>query len=343
MCCQIRVPPSFIVSKLEKNVVTDKGSQKTNYQKNSEKDIENVQITNVTIEVDKNSKDENLRKDSEFLAQRGVDIAFKGIKRNSAGEITAIKVEYDNGSGDKGNYQQKKTTAISPFRVSVSFGEEGLATIDILGKEEDTEKKNIFVFEALDEIGEHEDIIIKKGSSKSHVWMSSGDEDQKEVIIRKEDGKNKIFINGEEVDEDELHEHNATVFIHDEEGESDGNFSFHISSEDEGTSEKRIKVVKRKAKKGKSKDVFIIKDSDDDADIEVISEEDNGFFFVDNDGDGDPLYIVDGKEVSKKDARKLLKKQKDIATIDVRKGEAATKKYGEKAKNGVVEIITKKN
>ena len=56
------------------------------------------------------------------------------------------------------------------------------------------------------------------------------------------------------------------------------------------------------------------------------------------DGDGQPLIIVDGKEV------KSLKKVSpaDIKSITILKYGTAEKKYGEKGKNGVVEITTKK-
>jgi TonB family protein len=53
-----------------------------------------------------------------------------------------------------------------------------------------------------------------------------------------------------------------------------------------------------------------------------------------------PLFIVDGKEFDKSAAGEL--KPDDIKTVNVLKGEKATDKYGDKGKNGVVEIILKK-
>src|SRR5699024_1676932 len=52
-----------------------------------------------------------------------------------------------------------------------------------------------------------------------------------------------------------------------------------------------------------------------------------------------PLYIIDGKSVSK-DVLDQLNPDK-IASIDVLKDESAVKKYGEKGENGVVEITLK--
>ncbi|MFK7774686.1 MAG: TonB family protein [Saprospiraceae bacterium] len=52
-----------------------------------------------------------------------------------------------------------------------------------------------------------------------------------------------------------------------------------------------------------------------------------------------PLFIVDGVEFDKSTAGEL--KSDEIATVNVLKGEKATEKYGDKGKNGVVEITLK--
>lgn len=57
-------------------------------------------------------------------------------------------------------------------------------------------------------------------------------------------------------------------------------------------------------------------------------------------GTGAPLYIVDGKEISKAEMDNI--KPNDIESINVLKNESATKIYGDKGKNGVVEITIKK-
>jgi hypothetical protein len=55
----------------------------------------------------------------------------------------------------------------------------------------------------------------------------------------------------------------------------------------------------------------------------------------------DVLYIVDGKELQSGSMKDI--DPNTIKSINVLKGETATKLYGEKGKNGVIEIITKKN
>lgn len=57
--------------------------------------------------------------------------------------------------------------------------------------------------------------------------------------------------------------------------------------------------------------------------------------------DGDPLFVIDG-EVAAKDEMSGIKPE-DIVAIDVLRNASATAIYGEKGKNGVVLIKTKKN
>lgn len=54
-----------------------------------------------------------------------------------------------------------------------------------------------------------------------------------------------------------------------------------------------------------------------------------------------PLYVVDNKEMEKEQIQKLS--PDSIQSMNVLKGEEATKKHGDKGKNGVIEITTKKN
>jgi len=56
--------------------------------------------------------------------------------------------------------------------------------------------------------------------------------------------------------------------------------------------------------------------------------------------DADPLYVVDGKVMKNFD--ETLLESGTISSMSVLKGESATKKYGSKAKNGVIEITLKK-
>ncbi|MEW4925463.1 M56 family metallopeptidase [Algibacter sp. 2305UL17-15] len=55
--------------------------------------------------------------------------------------------------------------------------------------------------------------------------------------------------------------------------------------------------------------------------------------------DKNPIYMVDGKEITKEEAEKIPKE--NIEAIHVLKGEKAIEKYGDNGKNGVIEITLK--
>ena len=364
----------FIVTQDSKTTIEEstKADLKTNISSTK------VRITNITIEVDKNSTDENLKKDSKFVEDNhNIKIDFKGIKRNSAGEITAIKVVYDNGSGDKGNYQQKKSEGISPFKIAMTFNDDGLATIDILGQEElHTHKNKTMVWVSDDDDGEREVIEIKKHGQHKNVWVSDsgkkhkivkieGDGDHtmiwngmeeigehQDIKIVVEDGTEKYFLNGKEVEKEELEEMEFDVILNGD--EKNGDVKVHVISEDhkKGKDVKKYKI--RVNKDGDTLTEQVFKKVKITSDVDS-NDEDNNVFIIDLDesvdhqnkvsilSDGkEPLIIIDGKESSRKEMDKMIGDTSKIESIEVLKGEGASKKYGDKAKNGVIEITTKK-
>ena len=285
----------------------------TVYQFQNEKGTEATK--KMELRIDKDTSDEDLMKMKADLAKEDIDFSYT-IVRNDNREIIDISVEVT-GTGENGAQFKNSQT--------VSDSDNGIAPLIIY-----IDLENNMV--SMGTKGDYHFNSSKIKSTGNTVWISSGDE-HKEFIIKKVDGKEKIFINGKEVDRENAHE-NTTVFI-EEDTDTDKSFSIHVSSDEDGKKQKKVKVKKRKGKKDKK--VMIIKDADKDSDIEVIGDE--GFFFIDNDGK-EPLYIIDGKQASKEVIRKLSSTK--IATINVLKGESAKTKYGSKAKNGVVEITLEK-
>lgn len=288
-----------------------------------------VKIEKIQVLIDKDYTDEQMAYDAKFMKERGVDLKFKGVKRNSAAEIIAINATYKDNNGKSGSYSLNGDDPIEPFVFTLTEGGDdrqiGFSTK--MGKHSShAERKKLtkrIVIES-DDDEEHEGIhgthVIKKmkvgGDEDVNVWFGDGGEEMMEVVVEMEDGKEIIKINGEEVTEEELEEMKKD--------NPDG---------------KRIKI--KKIKNGKDKNVFILKDSDDDHDIEVIEGDGSAFFFMDTDDGEEPLFIVDGKEMSREEFKAIS--PKDIETINVYKGEKAIEKYGDKAKDGVVEVKTKKN
>lgn len=300
------------------------------------KSIKTKTYKTIELVIDKDTSDEELEAMKKDLAEKDVDFSYT-VVHNSNDEIIDITLNISgtstNGEKFSGNYSSSSENPINTIYIvyddesnSVSFGNATAKKVHIIT---DTDG-DVNVWSGMDEIGEHEDIIIKKSGSHDKVWISKDSKDIETVEVKKVDGVKKIFVNGKEVSE--IHENH---------------FSFTTDDEHHDI---RVKVTdskgkkKNKGKKGKKKyktekkSVIIIKDADNDGEIEVIDKKD-GFFFMDTD-DREPLILIDGKEATKKQLKSLSPDK--IATVDVSKGDAAFKKYGEKAKDGVVEVITKK-
>lgn len=91
----------------------------------------------------------------------------------------------------------------------------------------------------------------------------------------------------------------------------------------------------------RDKNVVVIEDSVSDEENEVIiGDEDSRFFYIKDDGKRKPLYYIDGKKSESKDFKNMS--PDEIESISVLKGDTAVEKYGKKAKNGVIEVTTKK-
>lgn len=260
----------------------------------------------IELIIDKNTTDEELAKIKSDLAKDGVDFSYT-VVHNDTNEIIDISIQMSGKNSDgesfSGTYHTNSEGPIKPITIfydddsnSISFGNSSSSMA--VGKRH-----------------------LKKGHN---TWVTSDDEESKEIIIKKINGKRTVIVDGEEVDDEELHKMDINI----EEGTD-----IHWDSSDG----KKVKM--KKMKKGKGKNVFIMKDSDDESDIEVINGGDDIFFMM-LDGEGPELYFIDGKKVTQKEVKALSPNA--IATVNVYKGDKAIEKHGKKAKNGVVEIITKK-
>ncbi len=71
----------------------------------------------VVVEINKDATDAQIKKDAEQLKrEHNIKLKCSKIKRNSAGEIVAIKVEYDDAKGSKGITQFRGDEPIKPIR-----------------------------------------------------------------------------------------------------------------------------------------------------------------------------------------------------------------------------------
>ena len=83
----------------------------------------------VRVKIDKNSTDEELKAEAARLKEEhGVTLKFSKVKRNTAGEITCIKVSYKDKDGKKGTTQVNGNDPISPIHFyknnnAIGFGQ----------------------------------------------------------------------------------------------------------------------------------------------------------------------------------------------------------------------------
>ncbi|TXG35172.1 M56 family metallopeptidase [Seonamhaeicola maritimus] len=305
----------------------------------SKKDVEMFLISKTFSDADFDKLEEKLKK-------KGITAKFKGIKRNSNNEITAIKINLSS-KHSSANYSINGDEPIKPIKISfedngksISIGnslhhssayfisKDGKHKVHKTGK-----GNNVFYFSD-DDHGTHEDFRIINGDTVK--WTTSG----------------KTI----EIITDDNHDNDVHV-IHED---------IHIVNGD---------TLKWKSKKGnnhfkikKGKNIEVITDDDDEKHIEIIIDSDddlindeedviiikksgtkdkvkvkknksgNILFIGDEDGK-EPLFIIDEKEINK-DKFENIDPDK-IESVFVLKGEQAIEKYGDKGKDGVVLIKTK--
>ncbi|WP_372937207.1 M56 family metallopeptidase [Seonamhaeicola sp.] len=272
-----------------KNSQTNTESIKTNWNTEFivEKSFENKDIEMFLISNE--FTDTNFKELTEKLKNKGITAKFKGIKRNSEGQIIAIKINLSSKQSNA-NYNISADAPIKPIKISIEDDGKSISIgtashhkayfISKNGNHEIDENENVFFLSDDDGAHEtHKEIHIIKADSLK--WKTNGKE-AKNIIIKK--NKNVEVISGDD------HEKHIEVIIE--------------SDDDSENKEERIFIVKKQS------------------------------------DDKNALFIIDGKEVEKNPIKDL--NPEDIESINVLKDESAINKYGNRGKNGVIIITTKK-
>ncbi|WP_298239108.1 M56 family metallopeptidase [uncultured Algibacter sp.] len=295
-----------IINKEYGNTKETKKESKPSIVNNNLDKAKNVQDFIIT----KNSSDADLDKLISKIKAAGVDIKFKGVKRNSKGEITSIKIEAKS-KNSNASFNLNSDETIEPIKISFKKGGKNLSignTSAIHRLHTSGKDHNVFIYSDEDDdrkihkiTGDsiHYTYATKKG--KYHVLSKN----KKVEIISSDDsdGEVEVIIESDD-DNDENHEEDAIIIKN---GKT-------ITTSNKGSNTFKVKTL------GNSK-----------SDSKII---------ITSDDKEQPLFIVDGEEYEKTGIDDI--KPDNIESINVLKGESAEKKYGNKGKNGVVEIITKK-
>ena len=280
-------------------------------------ELEKVNKLKVELVIDKNSKEETLKKEQTFFKKEfNVNLTFKGIKRNSEGEITAIKITAKS-KGSQANYSISGDTSINPIKISYDSENDDLeiGSGKMIHQKGYTykiqENDNIHVTKHKNNKGNY--VVVT--SDEENVKLSSKDGntvvETEKIVIRKKGDKTWV-------DKNENKEINIEVIK-----SKDGN--------------EVVKIIEEVNEDNTSEQIYIIETDGEKGNKYKVTKKENFVFIGDN--EKEPLIYIDGKEASKKEMNKLDSDK--IKKIEVLKGKSATEKYGKKAKDGVILITTK--
>jgi hypothetical protein len=287
-----------------------------------QKKVEKIEIhQDLEMEViTKEFQKSDLEKLKASLMKKGITVQYKKLKYNDNNEITGIHITVENKQGNKAQIHQSGTDPIKP--ISIKFNNEGDLAV---GNMESMDDHNIFFTSGGDKV--HKKVIVtsngdhSKKDSNSYVFIS---EDGDETHVK--------VVNGKKVTEEIHGPHGENVWVS-ESGDSTKLKKIKIIEIDEDSDGEKTVIVKKIRKDGEETKV----------NVEVIEgdhEKGNNKMMFISEGDEQPLMIVDGKEVEGGSLEDI--NPDDIETVNVYKGDKAIEKYGDKAKNGVVVIKTKK-
>ncbi len=294
----------------------------------------------IEVIVSKDMSENDLDKLVSEFKKMDITLKFKGVKRNSSGDITAIEISVKSDKSSA-NYSSNSDDGINPITIRVKDG-----SISI-GDGKVHEDHNLFEYKT----GEDGSVWIHKGdktSGKVHLFS----DDDEHIEIYEEDGKTiiksdkAIFISedGKTKEIKKIGKDGSAIFIQDSDDEGEVEI-IEIEGGDDGhgvfiKKVKDGKVIKEWIDK-KDGNVWVIEDDDENeikANKIVIRNVGKDKIHIAGDSE-DALILLDGKEISKEEANDL--DSDNIESVEVLKGKKAEEKYGKKAKNGVVIIKTK--
>ncbi|WP_370001172.1 M56 family metallopeptidase [Winogradskyella sp.] len=316
------------------NTYVNNGSPKTttsnNVAKNNTSLVGDISITIIT----KNTTDAELDKIKEKLEKEGLTIKFKGIKRNSEGEIMAIKIDAKSKKSST-NYQiSADDKPIEPIKIIYDEENNSIS----IGNGHAKHGKNTFVYETHDG-GKYK---IHKSGEGSNVFVFSDEEHGHEEDVEHEHDA-KVIVRGSGK-KGKLKKIKRSKDVHVISGDEDGEVIEIIVDDEDEDKKKEVVIVngnRVSTTKDKGKNVWVTKVDDKDNTFVIELDDNDSNIFISDDNGKSPLFIIDGKESTKEEVHKISPKL--IESVTVLKDKSATEKYGEKGKNGVIVIKTKED
>ena len=279
-------------------------------------------VENGTVDfiIDKNTTSTYLdEKSANFKNEFNITLSFKGIKRNSSNEITAIKIEAK-GENLKAKFENSGMEAIKPIKISFNSDSNAVS----IGNQNNIHNK-------------HYEYTIRESGDLEFNGTTDKDGDHELVWVQENDNNDNINVEVIELNDGKK----LVKVIESDELNSIKEYDFEIKEENKDGS-KNVFIIKKDGNKtieikedNASEKVYIFeKDNNSNVEKKVIKTK-----IISSDSKEKPLIISNGKEISTEEMEKI--NPSDIESVNVIKGENAIKKYGEKGNNGVIEITKK--
>lgn len=266
-------------------------------------------VGDLVVVITKNTSVEELKAYKKLFSSQDIKFTYSDVNFNSKGEINSIGLVLTAKSMEaaNGKFKAAEDKAITEIQLGKRANE-----LFIKSKAFDKMGEGSYTYtitsDYVDDDGKKKKIFVKTSDDTkggTNTWIEK--KDIQTIDIKKENGKEIIIVNGKKLSPEEIIEEEIEI----KNGEG-SNFIFVGSSI--GTKEKNVET-------------------------KIIKEQDNKIIFHDS-NHKKPLIIIDDKEVKQAEMDALDPNK--IESVSVLKGESATELYGEKGKDGVIIIKTKK-
>ena len=173
-----------------------------------------TQRDEVRVVTSKNSSDEEMKKDAAILKEKyGITLKFSKVKRNAAGEITGIKVEFKDKKGNKGVSQVNSDKPIEPIHFYKNDDAIGFGTprnVRVYANNGDEERSYAYSYDdSIPDMSFNIDIEAPEAPEAPEspelaelpemAAIAGGGENSK-IIIKKGNKKPVVIINGKIVE-----------------------------------------------------------------------------------------------------------------------------------------------
>ena len=290
--------------------------------------VDQSTATKQKITITKDYTDSDLNDLKTKLSKKGITIKFKGVKRNDDGEITDITIVASS-KNSKVKFSTNDDMPIDPIVISYDKN-----NISIENGSEVTVVGN-YSYNVVTGHNAKYKLKSPKTNRKVYVYKSTDSDDDESKIVIKHLGKGNttktikkytsgVVVLGEDdesiIDRDDLIE---IILDH-----KNIHFDANVEFEDDAIIIKNSKAV-----------VWSSDDEDSNIKIKTIGNNAHKTLIL-SATNKEPLIMINGEKASLDIFNEL--DDDAIETIEVLKGDSATEKYGEEAKDGVILIKTKK-